>query len=188
MILQIFFKDQLLDKLYIINTETTIIYIRTFPKNLLHLTGMQRTRELCRVKNLPQFYYDCINNKYTKNILKYSFHNNKERNMVHMKVSNFDKIQDTILNAPILYYTKDQMNSPSKSISVNFTIRNKEKYLTMIFKHDKESAYYVPVSIQLDQSLSYGVVPTAYKQEIITNVQMFDYFSPVTQNIVRSNR
>lgn len=182
------FKDQLLDKFYIINTETNVLYIRTFPKNLVHLTGIQRTKELHKIKNLPKFYYDCLEKKYMKNILKYTYNNYKERDMVDMKVSNFDKIQDTILNASILYYTKDEYGKPSKSISVNYIIKNKSKYLTMIFKQDQETNFYVPSSIQLDQSLDYGVIPTAYKQESITSVQMLDYLSQATQDIIKSSR
>lgn len=182
------FKQQLLDKFYIINTESNILYIRTFPRNLLHLIGMQRTKELHKVKNLTVFYNDCIKQKYLKDTLKYTYQNFKDRNLVDMKISNFDKIQTAILNAPILYYTKDKNNNLGTAISVSFMIKNNNKFLTVVFKQDKETGYYVPTSIQLDQNLTYGVIPTAYKQEQITSVQMLEYSSPVVRNIIRSSR
>lgn len=89
-----------------------------------------------------------------------------------MKISNFDKIESAILNAPILYYTKDENNNDGKAISVSFQIKNKNKFITLVFKPDINSQYYVPTSIQLDQNLSYGVVSTAYKQETILSVEV----------------
>lgn len=182
------FKNQLLDKFYIINTPTNIIYIRTFPKNLLHLTGLQRTKEFCKIRNLPKFYNDCLSQRYLKDTLKYTYSNSQDRNLVDMKVSNFDKIQSTILNAQTLYYTRDKSGDISTVISVNFLIKKSNKYLTIVFKRDKQSKFYVPVSIQLDQNLSRSVVSKAYKQEDISGIQMLDYFSPMVHDIIKNSR
>lgn len=179
------FKAQLLDKLYIVTTQNQEIHIRTFPRNLLHLTGLQRTKEFKTIKNPVSFYDDCINKKYLKETIYYTYNTHQDRNIVDMKISVFDKIQDTILNAPILYHTKDSKGNISKAVSVSFAIKNKNKYVTIVFKPDKITSFYVPVSIQLDQNLLRGVASKSYNQENITNVQMLDCSSEKAKNIIK---
>lgn len=181
------FKEQLIDKFYIINTPTNILYVRTFPKNLLHLTGLQRTKEFRHINHI-KFYNDCLSQVYQKDILKYTYSNIKERNIVDMKVSNFNKIQSAITNAKQLYYIKDKNDVASNAISVGFLINNKNKFLTLVFKIDKETGFCVPVSIQLDQNQNYGVIPKAYKSEKITCVQALDYTSQIVKNIIKNSR
>lgn len=166
------YKTQLLEKTYTIKTETNKIIIQALEKNFLHLTGIQRANEFRNVTNASDFYNDCLQQKYTKRTLNYSYKNKSDRNIVDMKISNFDKIESAILNAPILYYTKDENNNDGKAISVSFQIKNKNKFIILVFKPDINSQYYVPTSIQLDQNLSYGVVSTAYKQETILSVEV----------------
>lgn len=166
------YKTQLLEKTYIIRTDTNEIIIQASEKNFLHLTGIQRANEFHNVKSASDFYNDCLQQRYTKRPLDYSYKNKGDRNIVDMKISNFDKIESAILNAPILYYTKDENNKDGKAISVSFQIKKKNKFVTLVFKSDVSNSYYVPTSIQLDQNLSYGVVPTAYKQETILSVEV----------------
>ena len=109
------FQTQLIDNFYIINTATTTLYIRAFPKNFLHFTGLQRAKEFRNINDLDKFFYDSLNNCYQKDIKKYNFSSTQDRNIVDMKMNSFDKIKATIKNAVTLYYVYDNNGSPSKA-------------------------------------------------------------------------
>lgn len=74
------FTEQLLDKFYLIKKDSRQILVKTFPKHFLHLTGMQRYIDI-KIKSSEKFFYDCIHNKYSKQLKEYNHKNKSDKYM-----------------------------------------------------------------------------------------------------------
>lgn len=162
------FKEQLLDKSYLIKTTSRQIHIKTFPKHFLHLTGMQRCIDI-KVKSSEKFFYDCMHNEYSKQLKEYNYKNKSDKNMVDMKTRNFALIENSIKNAELLYILDD--DNTANAVSVAFKAGRSDKYLTIVFKLEKGKDYFIPASIQIDKSYEYSIVKTAIKSEKILSVE-----------------
>lgn len=162
------FKEQLLDKSYLIKTTSQQILVKTYPKHFLHLTGMQRCIDI-KVKSSEKFFYDCIHNKYPKQLKEYNYKNKSDKNMVDMKTRNFARIEKSIENSESLYILDD--DNTANAVSVAFKTGKSDKYLTIVFKLEKGKDYFIPASIQIDKSYEYSIIKTAIRSEKILSVK-----------------
>lgn len=178
------FETKLLKYIYVIETENKIYYIRSFPKNFFHLTGLQRTREFASIQNVNKFYFDCKNNKYTKEIKDYNFVNKSNINMVDMKPKVLSRIDEVILKADKLYHVSDKNGEEGVAISVSLPLRKITKNFTVVFKLDKETKWFVAASLQLDKDYKSSLVSKANSEEDILNVRALLKTSPEAQEII----
>ena len=162
------FTEQLLDKFYLIKTDSRQILVKTFPKHFLHLTGMQRCIDI-KIKSSEKFFYDCIHNKYSKQLKEYNYKNKSDKNMVDMKTRNFARIEESIKNAELLYILDN--DNTANAVSVAFKAGKSDKYMTIVFKLEKGKDYFIPASIQIDKSYEYSIIKTATRSEKITSVE-----------------
>lgn len=147
-----FYKKFLIDVNYKVSCSNGNQYmIIGNPENFLHLTGLQDA-----VPNLDpiDFYYDCINNKYTDvRTLIPSSTDKCLKNKILIKANYFYNIQNCILLKGNLYICNNII-----AFCNDFSVGNKTKTHTVLFIYSKQLNAYVPLSNQIDKNSSYSWV------------------------------
>ena len=140
-----YYQEHFLDYYYKIQTNNREIIINSCPKHFLHLTGLQRSKKVFHYRNSKQFYYDSLNGKLDIYELIKAIPNKIERNIVWIKISNFQELHNTILNSQYLYLDDDNASTCGLVVS-----QGVERFQTFTCVYDKDLKFYVPKSNQTD--------------------------------------
>lgn len=158
------YKNQFLDNYYILETESTKIIIYSKPFNFLHLTGLQRCPSVAQYDNKSDFYFDCIDNKFsTVKSLIHSM-NKDQQNMILIKTCYFYNLGQSILQSRYLY----KNNKDAYTCSA-FLTRNNSRYQTFMCTYNNKFNCYMPKSNQVDIDEQHSCVINLYKEKIVSS-------------------
>lgn len=160
--LALLYKEQFLDNYYVISTDFSTIVINSQPSNFLHLTGLQRCPATPSYTQKGDFYFDCINKKFTDvELLIQSITKKEDKNITKIKICYFSQLQSTILNGQYLF--KDKLDAYTYSL---FSTNSRERCQTFICTYNKKYNSYMPMSNQVDINEKYSCA-IKYKKEKI---------------------
>ena len=162
------YKHQFIDCKYIIHTENNTLVLNGQPDNFMHLIGVEKYLPPNTKK--AQFYYDCLNNKYStiENIIN-QMQEQDDKNMASIKSGYFYNIQNAIMQASDLYYTEEV----EYGVCSDFKFKNKIKYHTVLFKYDNSLGFCIPKSNQVDKDIKYSnVIKYKYGKKPIIKIEI----------------
>ncbi len=82
-------------------------------------------------------------------------------------------MKNSILSAKTLYHISNNKHN-GLAISEPFQIGHKTKFCTLLFVYIQSGNVLAPMSLQIDQSQSYGIIPDAKSQEPVVSVEEID--------------
>lgn len=161
--LAVSFKNQFLDNYYVLKTDTRTIIIYSKPSNFLHLTGLQRCPSLPNYKQKSDFYFDCINNKFTtvKDLIQSL--DKKQQNIIQIKTCYFYNLSQSILQSEYLYFDEENIYTCSE-----FPTNNIKRCQTCICAYNCKYNSYMPKSNQVDIDKAHSCVSKYDKEEILS--------------------